>query len=66
MSDKGIVLLSDEAPIAELDELRPLIAEGLEASKQWIGAAIDLQTALHADYVLANGPIEPASNASRS
>ena len=30
MSDKAIVLLSDEAPIAELDELRPLIAEGQE------------------------------------
>ncbi len=30
MSDKGIVLLSDEAPIAELEELRPLIAEGQE------------------------------------
>ena len=30
MSDKGIVLLSDEASIAELDELRPLIAEGQE------------------------------------
>jgi RNA polymerase primary sigma factor len=30
VSDKGIVLLGDEAPIAELDELRPLIAEGLE------------------------------------
>ncbi len=30
MSDKGIVLLADEAPIAELDELRPLIAEGQE------------------------------------
>jgi RNA polymerase primary sigma factor len=30
VSDKGIVLLTDEAPIAELDELRPLIAEGLE------------------------------------
>jgi RNA polymerase primary sigma factor len=30
MSDKAIVLLSDEAPIAELDELRPLIAEGHE------------------------------------
>ena len=30
MSDKGSVLLTDEAPIAELDELRPLIAEGLE------------------------------------
>ena len=34
-----------------------LIAEGLEASKQWIGAAIDLQIALHAEYVLAHGPI---------
>jgi RNA polymerase primary sigma factor len=30
VSDKGIVLLSDEAPIAELEELRPLIAEGQE------------------------------------
>ncbi len=30
MSDKGIVLLTDEAPIAELDELRPLIAEAQE------------------------------------
>jgi RNA polymerase primary sigma factor len=30
VSDKGIVLLSDEASIAELDELRPLIAEGQE------------------------------------
>jgi RNA polymerase primary sigma factor len=30
VSDKGIVLLSDEAPIAELDELRPLIADGQE------------------------------------
>jgi RNA polymerase primary sigma factor len=30
VSDKTIVLLSDEAPIAELDELRPLIAEGQE------------------------------------
>jgi RNA polymerase primary sigma factor len=30
VSDKGIVLLSDEAPIAELDELRPLIMEGQE------------------------------------
>ncbi len=30
MSEKGIVLLSDEAPIAELDELRPLIAEAQE------------------------------------
>jgi RNA polymerase primary sigma factor len=30
MSDKASVLLSDEAPIAELDELRSLIAEGQE------------------------------------
>ena len=30
MSDKTIVLLSDEAPIAELEDLRPLIAEGQE------------------------------------
>ncbi|HSO98100.1 MAG TPA: RNA polymerase sigma factor RpoD [Solirubrobacteraceae bacterium] len=30
MSDEGLVLLADEAPIAELDELRPLIAEGME------------------------------------
>ena len=30
MSDKAVVLLGDEAPIAELDELRPLIADGLE------------------------------------
>ena len=30
MSEEGIVLLSDEAPITELDELRPLIAEGQE------------------------------------
>jgi RNA polymerase primary sigma factor len=30
MSNKAVVLLSDEAPIAELDELRPLIAEGQE------------------------------------
>ncbi len=36
-----------------------LIAQGLEESKQWIGAAIDLQIALRADYVLARGPIEP-------
>ncbi len=35
-----------------------LIAEGLEASKQWISAAIDLQIALRAEYVLARGPIE--------
>jgi RNA polymerase primary sigma factor len=30
VSSEAIVLLSDEAPIAELDELRPLIAEGQE------------------------------------
>ncbi len=30
MSDEGMVLLTDEAPIVELDELRPLIAEGQE------------------------------------
>ena len=30
MSDKAMVLLSDEAPIVELEELRPLIAEGQE------------------------------------
>ncbi len=30
MSDEGMVLLSDEAPISELDEVRPLIAEGQE------------------------------------
>jgi RNA polymerase primary sigma factor len=30
VSDKTVVLLSDEAPIVELDELRPLIAEGHE------------------------------------
>ncbi len=30
MSEKASVLLSDEAPIVELDELRPLIAEGHE------------------------------------
>jgi len=29
-SDKAIVLLGDETPISELDDLRPLIAEGLE------------------------------------
>ena len=28
MSEEGIVLLADEAPIVELDELRPLILEG--------------------------------------
>ena len=30
MSDKGMVLLTDEAPIVELDELRPLIADAQE------------------------------------
>ncbi len=30
LSQGGTVLLTDEAPIAELDELRPLIAEGVE------------------------------------
>jgi RNA polymerase primary sigma factor len=30
VSNKGMVLLSDEAPIVELEELRPLIAEGQE------------------------------------
>jgi RNA polymerase primary sigma factor len=30
VSDNAIVLLGDEAPIVELDELRPLIAEGQE------------------------------------
>ena len=30
MSDEGIVLLSDEAPIVELDEIRQLIAVGQE------------------------------------
>jgi RNA polymerase primary sigma factor len=30
LSNKSIVLLSDEAPIAELEELRPLISEGTE------------------------------------
>jgi RNA polymerase primary sigma factor len=30
VSEKGIVLLSDEAPVTELDEFRPLIAEGQE------------------------------------
>ena len=30
MSNKAIVLLGDEAPIMELDEIRPLIAEGQE------------------------------------
>jgi RNA polymerase primary sigma factor len=30
VSDKAVVLLGDETPIAEVDELRPLIAEGHE------------------------------------
>jgi RNA polymerase primary sigma factor len=30
VSDQSVVLLGEEAPIAELDELRPLIAEGQE------------------------------------
>src|SRR5262249_10270596 len=30
VSDKASVLLADEAPIVELDEIRPLIAEGQE------------------------------------
>ena len=30
MSGKEVVLLADEASIVELDELRPLIAEGQE------------------------------------
>jgi RNA polymerase primary sigma factor len=30
VSDKAITLLSDDAPVAELEELRPLIAEGQE------------------------------------
>jgi polyribonucleotide nucleotidyltransferase len=38
-----------------------LIAQGLEESKRWIGAAIDLQIALRAEYVLARGPIEPVA-----
>jgi RNA polymerase primary sigma factor len=28
VSNKGLILLGDEAPIAEIDEMRPLIAEG--------------------------------------
>src|SRR6185503_15211670 len=35
-----------------------VIAEGLEASKQWISAAIDLQLALKAEFILKHGPIE--------
>jgi len=36
-----------------------VIAQGLEASKQWIGASIDLQNELRAAVVLAHGEIEP-------
>jgi polyribonucleotide nucleotidyltransferase len=36
-----------------------VIAEGLEASKQWIGASIDLQNELRAAVVLAHGEIAP-------
>jgi polyribonucleotide nucleotidyltransferase len=35
------------------------IAEGLEASKRWIKASIDLQTQLREAYEKARGPIEP-------
>ena len=36
-----------------------VIAEGLEAAKEWIGKAIDLQQELVAAVVLARGPIAP-------
>jgi len=36
-----------------------LIVEGLEESKRWIGASIDLQLELRALVEKANGPIEP-------
>jgi polyribonucleotide nucleotidyltransferase len=36
-----------------------LIAEGLEASKRWIEASIDLQLELRRAYEEARGPIEP-------
>ncbi|HMF81985.1 MAG TPA: polyribonucleotide nucleotidyltransferase [Acidimicrobiia bacterium] len=36
-----------------------LIADGLEASKRWIGVSIDLQLELGAAYEAAHGPIEP-------
>jgi polyribonucleotide nucleotidyltransferase len=36
-----------------------LIAEGLEVSKRWIGASIDLQLELRKAYEEASGPIEP-------
>ncbi|MEP6624112.1 MAG: polyribonucleotide nucleotidyltransferase, partial [Acidimicrobiia bacterium] len=34
------------------------IAEGLEVSKEWIGASIDLQLQLREQVIAANGPIE--------
>src|SRR5262245_4354882 len=40
-----------------------VIAQGLEEAKQWIGASIDIQLALKAEYVLAHGPIEPIAYA---
>jgi polyribonucleotide nucleotidyltransferase len=36
-----------------------VIADGLEASKRWIAASIDLQVELRAAYEKAHGPIEP-------
>jgi polyribonucleotide nucleotidyltransferase len=36
-----------------------LIADGLEASKRWIGASIDLQAELRTAYEETHGPIEP-------
>jgi polyribonucleotide nucleotidyltransferase len=36
-----------------------VIADGLEASKQWIAASIDLQLELRKKYEEAHGPIEP-------
>src|SRR3954466_1282038 len=36
-----------------------LIAEGLEASKQWISASIELQKKLREEFVKARGPIAP-------
>src|SRR4051794_13053946 len=36
-----------------------VIAEGLESSKQWIKASIDLQTQLREQFEKARGPIEP-------
>src|SRR5438477_6526808 len=38
-----------------------LIADGLEASKRWIGASIDLQLELRTAYEEARGPIERIS-----